>query len=104
MKLHATVGFENQSLTQLRVIFPDDRVEGDLHIFGHAQVTSLATLEQLSTIKMLFDRPTDQVRRRAFQFGCFCLYTGTQITGYPKGVRARGTQVTSLLAERLVGP
>ncbi|MDQ0840234.1 hypothetical protein [Sphingomonas faeni] len=88
MKLHATVGFEDERLTQFRVVFPDDRVERDLHILGHAQVASLAAFKQLPTVEMLFDRPTNQVRRRALQFGCFCLYTGTQITGYPKGIRA----------------
>jgi hypothetical protein len=88
MKLHATVCFEDKRLTQFRVVFPDDRIKSDLHILGHAQVASLAAFKQLPTIKMLFDRPTNQVRRRALQFGCFCLYAGTQITGYPKGIRA----------------
>jgi hypothetical protein len=63
MKLHAAVGFEDERFAQFRVIFPDDRIERDLHILGHAQVASTAVSQQLRTLDMNLDGPANDVRR-----------------------------------------
>jgi hypothetical protein len=36
--LHAAVRLEHQRIAQLRVFFPDDRVERNLRVFGDAEV------------------------------------------------------------------
>jgi len=65
MKLHATVGFEDERLTQFRVVFPDNRVDRDLHIFRHAKLTTMALAHEGRAAEMLLDSASDDVGRRA---------------------------------------
>jgi hypothetical protein len=65
MKLHATVGFEDERLTQFRMVFPDDSVERDLHIFRHAKLATMALAHEGRAAEMLLNSASDDVGRRA---------------------------------------
>jgi hypothetical protein len=57
--LHAAVRLEDQRVAQFRMIFPDDRVECDLRIFGDAEVAQLAIRQSLMTVEIVDDCASD---------------------------------------------
>jgi hypothetical protein len=59
--LHAAVRLEDQRVAQLRVLFPDDRVERDLGILGDAEVAQLTVSQKLLTREIIADRPSNHV-------------------------------------------
>lgn len=93
MKLHTTVGLENERLTQFRVIFAYDRVERDLHILGHAKVPSAAVIQQLRPLDVNLDGASNNVRRRTAYRGRFSVDTIEQVAGDPDRAMTIGFQL-----------
>lgn len=92
MLLHPKVGLGDQMVTQLWVIFADDRIEGDLRIFGHAHVAELAVVDALRPGDEMLDRQSDHVRRGTILTRCDRINLVTQIARDPDRAVCFGTQ------------
>lgn len=79
-------------VAQYGVVFPDDRVESNLRVFGDAHVPELAVVSTLRAGNELLDCQSDHVRRAAVLARCYCIDLVAQIPRDPDRTVCFGTQ------------
>jgi len=102
VKLHATVGFEDERLAHFRVIGADDRIERDLHIFRHPEVPELAHGHLGLAVQKVDDGGAHDLGHRLALVGGNLLETGEMLGFKPYGSSIFGLFQTNLLAGRMV--